>query len=138
MKKENTKSPSKAPRSEEDLRIDVHDDELMIKLGIHPPYLRNKDTSLYIKTPNEKRVLKKLRKIHKNKIRFCNAPTKYSRTEGKIIVYLQKNKIYNNTTYSTKGSLNKLNEVLTKYGDLVSKYVYNGRTYRITERPFWY
>lgn len=39
--------------------VDVHDQELMIELGIHPNYRFNRDPNVWSKTPYEKELLKK-------------------------------------------------------------------------------
>lgn len=65
MKKENVKSPSKATQGDSDPWVNVHDDELMIKLGIRPPHLVPRDPSVWTKTPYEKKLLKSLRRVHK-------------------------------------------------------------------------
>lgn len=148
MKKENTKSPSKAPRSEEDLRVDVHNDELMIELGIRPPHLIPRDPSVWTKTPREKKLLKSLRKIHKGHIHFHSVPKKSIPVKAKLIIQLKKNKKFPNTTYSTECWQHKIEDILLNYYAknnktghnecLVSKYIYNGQAYSPDERPFWY
>ena len=148
MKKENTKSPSKAPRSEEDLWVDVRDRELMIKLGIHPPYATPRDPSVWTKTPNEKRLLRSLRKSVKGRIHFGTPPRKHIPVRAKLIIQLKKNKKFPYTTYSTECWQHEIGDILLNYYQtnkktgfsecLVSKYVYNGKTYSPNERPFWY
>lgn len=148
MKKENIKSPSKAPRSEEDLWVNVRDDELMIALGIRPPHLIPRDPSVWTKTPREKKLLKSLRKIHKGRIYFHSIPRKSIPVRAKLIVQLKKNKKFPYTTYSTECWQHEIGDILFRYyqtnkntgfsESLVSKYIYNGKTYSPNERPFWY
>lgn len=148
MKQKNIKSPSKAPRSEEDLWVDVHDRELMIELGIHPPYAVPRDPSVWTKTPYEKRVLRSERCKHKERIHFHTVPRKSIPVRAKLIIYLKKNKKFPNTTYSTKCWQHEIGDILFRYyqinkktgvsESLVSKYIYNGKTYSPNERPFWY
>ena len=148
MKQENVKSPSKAPRSEEDLWVDVHDDELMIELGIRPPHLVPRDPSVWTKTPYEKKLLKSLRRIHKGRIYFHSVPRKSIPVRAKLIIQLKKNKKFPHTTYSTECWQHEIGDILFRYyqtnkktgfsESLVSKYIYNGKTYSPNERPFWY
>lgn len=39
--------------------VDVHDQKLMIELGIHPNYKFERDPTVWSKTPQEKELLKK-------------------------------------------------------------------------------
>lgn len=146
MKENNIKSPSKATRSDEDLWVDVHDDERMISLGIRLPLFSPRDKSVWSKTPNEKRLLKQVR-TNKEKIHFNISPRKIIPVKSRLIVYLKKNKKFPNTTYSTECWQHEIGDILVKYRshnkntgkdeNLVSKYVYNGKTYSPEKRPFW-
>ena len=148
MKQKNIKSPSKAPQSEEDLWVDVHDRELMIELGIHPPYAVPRDPSVWTKTPYEKKVLRLERCKHKERIHFHSVPRKSIPVRAKLIIYLKKNKKFPHTTYSTECWQHEIGDILFRYyqinkktgvsESLVSKYIYNGKTYSPNERPFWY
>ena len=148
MKKENVKSPSKASQSEEDRWVDVHNDEQMIELGIRPPHLAPRDKSVWTKTQYEKKVLKSLRNIHKGQIHFYTVPKRSIPVRAKLIIQLKKNKKFSNTTYSTECWQHEIGNILLKYYSknsktgynecLVSKYIYNEKTYDPEERPFWF
>lgn len=141
MKQETIKSPSKAPLRDEDRWVDVHDDELMIELGIRPPHAIPRDKTVWTKTPSEKQALKVERCKHKGRIHFQNPPRKSIPVKDKLIIYLKKNKKFANTTYSTKCWQHEIGDILLNYCQdecLVAKYFYNGKTYAPNERPFWY
>ena len=46
MKEENVKSPIKATQGDEDRWVDVHDDALMVELGIYPRPATPRDPSV--------------------------------------------------------------------------------------------
>ena len=154
----NVKSPSKAPEVlksnimktgnvESPEWVNVHDDELMVELGIRLPNLAPKDPSVWTKTPHEKKMLKSLRRTHKGRIHFYSVPRKSIPVRAKLIVQLKKNKNFPNTTYSTECWQHEIEDILlnyyaknskTGYNEcLVSKYIYNGKTYVPSESPFW-
>lgn len=148
MKKEVIKSPNKAPQSEEDLWVNVYDDTLMVNLGIRPPVLTPRDNSVWTKTPNERRLLKTLRRSDNRKIHFHTVPIKHIPVRAKLIIQLKKNNKFPYTTYSTTCWQHEIGNILLNYYQLnkktghneclVSKYVYNGKTYKYNERPFWF
>jgi hypothetical protein len=70
MKKENVKSPIKAPQDDRDSWVDVHDDALMIELGIRPPHATPRDPSVWTKSKQEKKILRTLRCAHKGRMHF--------------------------------------------------------------------
>lgn len=148
MNQEKIKSPSKASQREDNSWVDVHNDALMVELGIHLPNVTPRDKNVWTKTPNEKRLLKVMRNsVKKEKIHFHSSPVKSIPVLAKLIIYLKKNDKFSNTTYSTKCKMHKIDSILQKYcwynkktncfESLVSKYSYNGRTYAPEERPFW-
>ena len=55
MKEENVKSPIKATQGDEDRWVDVHDDALMVELGIHPRPVTPRDPSVWSKSKQEKK-----------------------------------------------------------------------------------
>lgn len=127
--------------------VNIHDAELMIKLGIHPCYLSSKDPSVWTKTSKEKEALRVLRSRHKGKIHIGTIPNRSIPVRAKLIIQLKKNKKFPNTTYSTICNMNQIGDILSHYYDvnpktniitnLVVKYTYNGKTYSPDERPFW-
>lgn len=147
MKKENTKSPNQAIQRDEDRWINVYDDALMIEMGIRPLHVFPRDKTVWTKTPNEKRLLKILRKSCKERIYFHTIPTKSIPVRAKLIIQLKKNDKYPKTTYSIECWQHEIGSILSNFyhenkvskriENLVSKYSYNGKTYSVTERPFW-
>lgn len=147
MKKENIQSPSKAAQREEDRWVDVHDDALMVELGIRPSMLAPRDKSIWSKTSNERRLLKTLRRSSKERIYFHSIPERSIPVRAKLIIYLKKNNKFPKTTYSTECWQNEIRSILLNYYQrnkktgtnecLVSKYAYNDKTYGPNEKPFW-
>lgn len=147
MKKENTKNPKKGNPVEEDHWIDVHDDDVVRAYGIWRPYNQAmRDPSVWTKTPNERRLLKRLRKSFKGRIHFHTIPKKHIRLYDKLIINLYKNKKFNKTTYSTKCWQHEIPEVLARYRvedpktgfstSVVRKYIWNGKAYNPDDLPF--
>lgn len=147
MKKENIQSPSKASQRDEDRWVDVHNDALMVELGIRPAMLSPRDKTVWTKTPNERRLLKSLRRSGKGRIHFHSVPEKSIPVRTKLIIQLVKNDKFPKTTYSTECWQHEIKNILLQYYKrnkktgvnecLVSKYTYNGKTYAPNERPFW-
>lgn len=124
--------------------VDIRNDALMVELGIRPPLLQQRDPSIWTKTNQEKKLLKSLR--YKSKMSTGIPPIKVIPIRAKLIIYLKKNKKFPYTTYSIICSMHQIDEYLRffcqkdKSGNItniVSKYVYNGKTYLPNERPFW-
>ena len=147
MKKENIQSPSKAPQRDEDLWVDVHDDALMVELGIRPAVLTPRDKTVWTNTPYELRLLKSLRRGSKGRIHFHTIPERSIPVRAKLIVYLKKNNKFPKTTYSTTCWQNEVGSILLNYYQknkktgynecLIAKYSYNGKMYEPEERPYW-
>lgn len=150
MKKENTKSPKKGnPEEKDDRWIDVHDDDVMREMGLFRPFdLTPRDESVWTKTPQEKRMLKKVRRSCKNKdMHFHDVPKKVKKVRCKLIINLFKNKHFSKTTYSTECWQHEIPTILAKYHvtdrktgyskSIVRKYSWNGKTYNPTDLPFW-
>lgn len=148
MKKDNVKkSFFKASTGDKDPWINVHDDDLMVSLGIRAPHLKPRDPSVWQRTSAEKRLLKKLRR--KN-IRLSGwaAPSRAIPVQARLIIYLKKNKVFSKSTYSSLCWQHNIPQVLSRYAlhskktgaitNLVSKYCYNGKMYNPGEFPFWY
>lgn len=147
MKQENSKSPSKASQREDIQLVNVRDDEQMIELGIRPPHVIPRDKSVWTKTSYEKKSLKIERNKHKERIHFHSVPRKSIPVRAKLIIYLKKNKNFPYTIYSTECMQHEIGDILFNYylknhktgcnECLITKYVYNGKTYDPNERPFW-
>ena len=148
MKKDNVrKSFVKASTDDRDSWINVHDDDLMVSLGIRPPHLQPRDPSLWQKSSAEKKLLKKLRRKNVRLSTGCS-PSKVIPVKAKLIIYLKKNKTFPKSTYSSLCWQHNIPRVLSRYAlvnrktgvatNLVSKYYYNGKTYKYGTFPFWY
>lgn len=147
MKKENVQSPSKAPQRDEDRWVDVHNDALMVELGIRPAVLAPRDSSVWTKTSNERRLLKSLRRGSSGQIHFHSIPRRSIPVRAKLIIQLKKNNKFSKTTYSTECWQHEIGDILLNYFQrnkktglnecLVSYYKYNNKTYAPNERPFW-
>lgn len=118
--------------------VDVYDEKLMVKLGIHQPAWTAPNFS---KTPKEKIALKKA-KLQANSLSKCHTIGKPASFPlcTKIIVHLKKNDNYPQQIYSRKLWMyqveNYVNSFTTKKGKpLVDHYVYNGHTYYPGEFP---
>lgn len=123
--------------------IDIHNDDIMRANGLWRPYdVIPRDPSVWTKTKEERKRLKKLRGTWKGlDLHFHNIPHKFIQVPGKLIIQLKKNKIYPKTTYSIKCWQSDIPEILIKYsgnkGTYISYYKWNGKTYCPTELPFW-
>lgn len=147
MKEENVKSPIKATQGDEDHWVDVHDDALMVELGIHPRPATPRDPSVWTKSKQEKKILRTLRCSHKGKMHLGTSPRKVIPVRAKLIVQLKKNKRFPHTTYSTICGMHQIGDVLNFFHqwdrqnkvmvNVVAKYTFNGKTYAPNERPFW-
>lgn len=147
MKKEVIKNPSRSPQSEGTSWVDVHNDALMVSLGIRPPYLPQKDKSVWTKTSYEKKILKSLRRGNSSRIHFHSIPMKSIPVRAKLIIQLKKNKVFPKSTYSIECWQHEIGNILQRYyysnkkngtnECLVLKYKYNGKEYQPSERPFW-
>lgn len=127
----------KRVKKEPDGRVNVHDDALMVKLGMQPPTLEPKDPSVWTKTPEERKALRVLRRKHKGKMHFHTIPIKPIPVRAKLIIQLKNNKVFDKSTYSTECYMHQVGEILSKYSNFIIKYSYNGTTYKPYERPFW-
>lgn len=147
MKEENVKSPIKATQGDEDRWVDVHDDALMIELGIHPRPATPRDPSVWTKSKQEKKILRTLRCTHKGRMHLGTSPRRAIPVRAKLIVQLKKNKRFPYTTYSTVCGMHQIGDVLNFFSqwdrknqvavNVVAKYSFNGKTYMPNERPFW-
>jgi len=125
--------------------VDVHDEALMIELGIHPPMAQPRDPSVWTKTNKEKKELARVKRLFKGKMHCGIVPVKRSTCKAKLIVQLKKNKKFPYTTYSIICYQHEIPGILSKYSELnkqtgcmkslVSKYNYNGRNYQSNELP---
>lgn len=137
----------KKNKKELDPWIDIHDDELMISLGIRPPHLEERDPEVWTKTTQEKKLLRSLRNKHKGKMSPSVYDIKPIPVEDKLIIQLSKNKKFPNSTYSINCGMHQIGDVLRYFNvedksgnsiNVVAKYTFNGKTYEPSERPFWF
>lgn len=124
--------------------IDVHDDDLMVKLGLRYSKAIPRDSSIWTKTAKEKKEIKKAR--NKQRLSTSIPPMKVIPVYDKIIIYLTKNDKFPNTVYSKKCWQYEIPKVLDMFSivnskgerkSIVSKYFYNGKTYKPREYPYW-
>lgn len=122
--------------------VDVHDDLLMQKMIGRPADLTPKDPKVWTKTAKEKQALKKVKySFSKYNNHFHSVPKKSIPVEGKLIIFLKKNKQFDKTTYSVKCFQHDIPEILAQYKvnnykkgisySIVDKYVWNGKTYNV-------
>ena len=146
MKQENSKSPkNKAIQGKDDRWIDVHNDDVMREMGFLRPFIQSpRDKSVWTKNPHEKHILGLVRNQVKLEMRPYSIPVKHVPVYTKLIIYLKKNKKFSKTTYSIECWQHEIGNILNKYvgknrdgyaESLISKYVFNGKTYRPNERP---
>ena len=137
--------------------VDVHDDSLMVSLGLRQPALTPRDPSVWTKSSKDKNVLKRLRKVVKNDFAsgwgYTPAPIPL---DGKLVITIKKNNkhmIYDEklkrkvfkTTFSFDCNQRHIPFILAKFSEkkdkitksYVIKYSWNGRTYSPTELPSW-
>ena len=126
--------------------VDVHNDALMISLGIRPPHLSPKDESVWTKSAYERRIVKTCKNSSKEDCHFHSIPNKSIPVFAKITVQLHKNSKFPNSTYSKEIWQHEIPEYLSKFyvtnknnvtSCLFDKYTYNGKTYSPEERPYW-
>lgn len=135
-KKETKKKFKKIKRE----AIDVHNDAAMVKIGIRMPIYNGRDVSVWSKTKEEKKKLKRMR----NNISPKRSLPKKSSVPvlARLIIYLKKNQTFDKTTYSQVCQMSRIPEILRFFvgksgNNLVSKYVYNGKEYRSDQLPYW-
>lgn len=114
--------------------VNVHDQELMIELGIHPPYREVYDFS---KTPKEKAdLLTYKRKDGRGFYTRGVYKKPYSiPVYDKLIIYVKED-----GTRSINCGQSDIPDILfrlKKDKKTVLKYQWNGRTYQSNEIPFW-
>ena len=114
--------------------VNVHDQELMIELGIHPPYREIYDFS---KTPKEKAdLLTYKRKDGRGFYTRGVYKKPYSiPVYDKLIIYVKED-----GTRSINCGQSDIPDILfrlKKDKKTVLKYQWNGRTYQSNEIPFW-
>ncbi len=147
MNREIEKIPVRASKKDENKWVDLHDDSLMIALGMHPKNAVPRDKSVWTKSKQEKKAARIQRNLHKGKMHFGAIPHKEIPVIAKLIVYLKKNNRFPHTTYSTTCWMSHIGNILNSFyqvdkrtnicTNVVAKYVYNGKTYTPNERPFW-
>lgn len=129
--------------------IDVHDDDVMREMGFFRPFNQKpRDPSVWTKTPYERKLLKKMKsRTPKGDNHFHSAPIKHIPIRAKLIIQLNKNRVFDKTTYSTTCWQHEIPYILMNYnvvdhrtGDAISAvkwYNWNGKKYSRCELPFW-
>jgi len=141
------KEVKKVIQHEEDCWVNVHDDALMVELGIRPPKAVPRDPSVWTKTLKEKKLIASMKSQHKGKMHSVISSRRVIPVRAKLIIQLKKNRKFPHTTYSTICWQHQISDILSRYcivnkktnciESVVSKYYYNGRTYKPNELPFW-
>lgn len=107
-------------------------------------FVEPRDPSAWSKTAEERRQLRRFKHLYKGEFRCSSSPAKHSILRDKLIIYLKKNKKFPKTTYSTTCWSDEIDLILGNFVEtkdaqtvhLVSKYVFNGKTYKFGEKPF--
>jgi hypothetical protein len=119
--------------------VDVHNSILMIDLGIHPPFIEDRDPEVWTKSVSEKELIKKMRRLHKGKYHLGFPSKKEIPVQAKLIVQLKSNDKFPDSTYSSKCYMHQISDILSYYGlENINKYIFNGTTYKPGELPFWF
>lgn len=128
--------------------VDVHDDALMVELGIHLPNVKPIDPAIFSKTDAEKELLAKYRKMFKGKMTGNNISNKNIPIYGKLIITIVPDKEFMmvnknketvcKTTWSYQCGQADIPRILSKFGPLVVKYSWLGKEYDRKKLPFWY
>lgn len=123
--------------------VDVHNDSLMVSLGIRLPNVEPRDMSVWTKTAKEKKEVRKMRNKHKND--YITGGIKEPKSipvVAKLIVQIY-GKIGNKTTFSYTCTQSNIPNILSKFVDdsgksIIRYYKWNGKTYKPGTLPFWY
>lgn len=122
--------------------VDVYNDVAIRKAGIIRPIMQSpRDSAVWSKTPNERRILQNVKFKSKNS-HFGYVDQPFIKVWSKLIIQLKKNKVFPKTTYSVECWQSDIQNYLSKYKDkksnnLVDKYYWNGKTYKYGDLPFW-
>lgn len=138
--------------------VDIRDKELMISLGIHPRDAAPRDPSVWTKTPEQKKAMKRNRRKYKN-FRFSKAagPIKHIPIYDKLIVHIKADPLYAQyknangsphtgtikTTHTFHCAQSDIPFILSNFVDskgnnIVTHYHWNHKKYEPTVLPFWY
>lgn len=115
--------------------VNVHDQQEMINLGLHPKY---RELYIFQKSKKEKEELKKLRRklgrgFYNQK--WMNHSKPYIPVYDKLILYIK-----GESTKSIQCNQADIPEILVRLAfdnKEVLKYQWNGRTYSANEKPFY-
>lgn len=135
-------------KTRDDLWVDVHNDKVMRDMGFFRPFNQApRDESVWSKTLEELRKLKQVKHSIKEDGHFNATPKKFVKVSGKLVIWLKKNKVFPKTTYSTTCWINNIGDILSNYvvnnkklgiaESVVTKYSFNGKTYKPGELPVW-
>lgn len=137
----------KKQKSQNDSEVNVHDDALMVSLGMRQPLLTPRDKSVWTKTPNERRILKNVKYSSRGGGHFHTIPFKSIPVKSKLIIQLQNNKVYPKSTYSIECLQSDIPNIISKYvvtnkksgvsKNIVVKYSWNGKSYKPNQIPAW-
>lgn len=98
------------------------------------------DWNIWKHTPKEKKLLKRLRKLHKHSLDGIKspAPKRNIPVYDKLIIYIKDKTKNGKTTISTQCGQADIPDVLSFYSSVLIKYSWNGKTYNPGEYPFWH
>lgn len=133
----------KSIKKQEEKPVNVYNVNEMRSLGLRSDeFVR--DPNVWTKSKKEKKAIRKITATYKNKHSYedWHIPSKYEPYlpyKCKLIVYLNKNKVFTNSVHSIICTPNRIIDYLNKFKDgnesLVKKYSYNGKMYQPNERP---
>lgn len=121
-------------KSNSEKPVDVHNENEMIEAGLRLYHsLTEKDNTVWNKTKQERKQLNRVKhgaKVSKKSV----PPRKVSYLRDKLIIYLNKNKDFDKSTYSTMCWKHEIPFIISSFTNnkghsLVKKYYFNGRTY---------
>ena len=116
----------KKSKEEINSEVDVHDDKLMISLGIRAPHYIEPD---FTKTKQEKALLKKVRTKNDMKYSGLGLYKRPSTCYAKLIVYIEPIDGTNDTTFSCMCYQHQINSIIKTMYPTFVKYYFNGTTY---------
>lgn len=134
-------------KKEEDRKINVHDDAVVIAMGLNRcPVLTPRNENLWIKTNAERKALRKAKSYSKGgEGHFHTPPFKCIPVKGKLVINLKKNNYYEKSTFSIECWQHEIPIILSHYTikrnqdyiNVVSKYSFNGISYKVNTYPVW-
>lgn len=121
-------------------KVNVRNDEEMVRLGIRPATVTPRDPSVWSKSAYEKRILRDAKySCRGGNGHFYTVPTQRNKIYDKLIIQLKPNKVFNKSTYSMICGDTDVKRIVSGFTienrktkqpeSLVIKYSFNGKTY---------